>query len=57
MNEYIICYAKTEEILKFVQNRNFNKYTQRQLKVTSMEISIFRKIYNTALWLLLRSCF
>ena len=27
--------------------------TQRQWKVTSIEISIFRKIYNTALWLLL----
>ena len=28
-------------------------YTQRQWKVTSIEISIFRKIYITALWLLL----
>ena len=32
-------------------------YTERQLKVTSIEISIFWKIYNKALWLLLRSCF
>ena len=32
-------------------------YTQRQWKVTSIKISIFWKIYNTALWLLLRSCF
>ena len=32
-------------------------YTQRQWKVTSIKVSIFRKIYNAALWLLLRSCF
>ena len=32
-------------------------YTQRQWKVTSIVIPIFWKIYNTALWLLLRSCF
>ena len=32
-------------------------YTQRQWKVTSIEISIFRKICNTALWLLLISRF
>ena len=33
-----------------------NLYTQRQWKVTCIKVSIFRKIYNTALWLLLRSC-
>ena len=38
-------------------NAEWSKYTQRQWKVTSIEISIFRKIYNTALWILLPSYF
>ena len=42
----------------FKRTKNYlSLYTQRQWKVTSIEISIFWKIYNTALWLLLRSCF
>ena len=41
-------------LVKSVRHRN---YTQRRWKVTSISISIFWKIYYTALWLLLRSCF
>ena len=26
MIKYIMCYTKPEEILKFVHNRNFNRY-------------------------------
>ena len=33
MIEYIMCYAKPEEILKFVDNRNFNRYNNKQLTV------------------------
>ena len=43
------CYLRC--VLKFI-----SIYTQSKWKVTSIEISIVRKIYNTALWLLLCSC-
>ena len=36
---------------------NVCMYTPRQWKVISIEILIFQKIYNTALWLMLGSCF
>ena len=30
-----MCYAKPEEILKFVHNRNFNRYNNKHLTVTT----------------------
>ena len=33
MIEYIMCYAKPKEILKFVHNRYFNRYNNQHLPV------------------------
>ena len=42
--------------LGYQGNNPFYNYTQRQWKVTSIKVSIFRKINDATLWLLLRSC-
>ena len=54
-NVYILKMLKIAE--KEKKRKRKPIYTQRQWKVASFEISIFWKIFNTALWLLFRSSF
>ena len=50
-------FHSSKEVFLHYFRQFLENYTQRQWKVTSIKVSISRIIYNTALWLLLRSCF